>query len=75
MTKYMYIWLDWGLYDIKKVEVVEKDYTGLKVDLKGVSRVRYLNEFETFLCANEHLFDTIKQAKEYAKANTPSGAF
>lgn len=77
-TKWLYEWLDWGLYDVTRVEVL---MDGIELDRypnEKFAKVHHLSgpdQNKVFTVTEKHLFDTRGEALEYAKENCPSGAF
>ena len=79
--KYMYVWCDWGLFDVKEVEVLEENYSWYKDSKNEYSlvRVRFSTtskEFSTSMpCLKNHLFDTYDEAYSFGLKDCPAGAF
>lgn len=76
--KYLYSWLDWGLYDIRTVEVVQEDYPNPRFPNEEFSLVRsdrVGGGREPAPAPKEFLFDTYEEADAYGREHTPAGAW
>ena len=77
-TKYLYSWLDWGLYDVCAVEVVQEDYPNPRFPNEEFSLVRsdrVGDGREPAPVPKEFLFDTYGEADAYGRKHTPAGAW
>ena len=78
MIKYMYNWMDWGLFDVEEVEVLQEDYEWYKYPQEKFSLVKFKNRpgfTKPFPCQKKHLFNTYEEAYAFGLKDCPTGAF
>ena len=79
MIKYMYYWMDWGLFEVKEVEVVEENYNYYKDSKEEYSLVKVKwnsgKIISSIPCPKKYLFDTYEEAYAFGVEECPGGAF
>ena len=78
MTKYMYHWCDWGLFDVLEVEVVQENYSWYKdpKDEYSLVKVKWARGDSTCMpCPKKYLFDNYDEAYSFGLQECPGGAF
>ena len=79
MIKYMYYWMDWGLFEIKEVEIIQENYTFYKDPKENYSlvKVKWNNGkvVSSLPCPKKYLFDTYEEAYAFGLQECPGGVF
>ena len=78
MTKFLYQWKDWGLFDVVEVEVVMDEYYSYNKSTSALSLVKVKNApgcAVAFPCEKKYLFDTYDEAYAFGVKDCSGGTF
>lgn len=76
--KYLYDWQDWGIFEVRKVEVLESGIKDRRYPIEEFSIVSIKDERSgnrRSMVLSKYIFDTYDEAYSYGIENCPRGTW